>query len=182
MNRTPHTRIVARTLSVLLCALLLSTQVPVARAAGSGGTAQGARSVRGLAGAKLASRALAEDPPVLPESVALASSATGALDASYTFDAEAAPSGTTLPLTFTWEATGQDPVTHAEVQSLSDAAGFAWSTPGKQAMAVTVASGRATRPGRVCGTRSLCIECLDGASHWPAPLSERVRSAGGGAT
>ncbi len=61
----------------------------------------------------------------------------GAVQTSYTFAAAINPDmGTAvLPITYTWQATGQSPVTHTA--GLSDTASFTWTTTGTQAVTVT---------------------------------------------
>lgn len=60
---------------------------------------------------------------------------TGLIQTSHAFVAEAAPADVTLPLTYTWLATGQPSLVH--VGGLSDAVSFAWGTAGAQQITVT---------------------------------------------
>jgi YD repeat-containing protein len=53
-----------------------------------------------------------------------------------TFTATVEPPTATLPITYTWQATGQTPVTHT-VYSISDTAVFAWNVVGPQVVTVT---------------------------------------------
>ena len=45
-----------------------------------------------------------------------------------------------MPITYTWEATGQAAVIHGSVDSLTDSANFAWPSAGPQAITVTAAN------------------------------------------
>jgi len=56
-----------------------------------------------------------------------------------TFTAAASPPTATLPITYTWEATGLLPVTHT-VYSISDTAVFTWNVVGPQMITVTAAN------------------------------------------
>jgi len=75
-------------------------------------------------------------PPTLE--VILSGPSTGAVDTAYTFLATV-NSTLFLPLTYTWEASGQTPVVHPG-QGLTDTVTFAWDTPGVQVITVTVAN------------------------------------------
>ncbi len=55
-----------------------------------------------------------------------------------TFTAAASPVNATLPITYTWQATGQPPVTHTG--GLSDTASFTWSVTGTQVLTVTASN------------------------------------------
>ncbi len=68
--------------------------------------------------------------------VNLTGPAMGRDNASYTFGAAVTPPTTTFPITYTWQATGQSPVTHT-VNNLNDAVNFVWSNSGSQAVNVT---------------------------------------------
>ena len=59
----------------------------------------------------------------------------GLINAGYTFIADVGPVTSTQPITYTWQATGQDDVAHTGY--LSDAASFTWIQPGVQTITVT---------------------------------------------
>jgi hypothetical protein len=61
----------------------------------------------------------------------------GVVDDAYTFTATASPPTATLPITFVWQATGQPPVTHANVAAHTDTFSAVWTTPGAQGVGVT---------------------------------------------
>jgi len=73
-------------------------------------------------------------PPVL--TVTLTGPVTGTVDTAYTFLATVNPTAT-LPLTYTWEATGQTPVVRGGL-GLTDTMAWAWVVPGPQTLTVTV--------------------------------------------
>ncbi|HNT54509.1 MAG TPA: PKD domain-containing protein, partial [Anaerolineaceae bacterium] len=60
------------------------------------------------------------------------------LGLSVAFTAQTSPADATLPLTYTWQASGQDPVTHPG--GLVDTVQFTWTEPGEQQITVTVTS------------------------------------------
>lgn len=60
---------------------------------------------------------------------------TGLIQTSHRFVAVAGPADVTLPLTYTWQATGHSPLTN--VSGVSDAVSFAWDTAGVQQITVT---------------------------------------------
>jgi hypothetical protein len=76
---------------------------------------------------------------VPPSSVEVTGPAMGAVDTWHTFEAAVSPSATTQPITYTWQATGQPPVTHAGC-GLSDSVAFDWSAPGPMAVTVTASN------------------------------------------
>ena len=73
--------------------------------------------------------------PKPPTAVTIAGPTTGFTQTSYIFIATASPVTTTLPITYTWEATGQSPVTNTS--GLSDTVTFTWSAIGTQTITVT---------------------------------------------
>lgn len=112
MNVRSGTRTATCCLRVLLTAVLLLGIAPAGRAL-----------PRGVAAP------LFEDH-VAPEQVALSGPTTGGLNEAYSFTATVAPETASLPITYTWQATGLEPVVHADVPSLSDTASFAWASAG----------------------------------------------------
>lgn len=78
----------------------------------------------------------------LPNSAVISSPPTGLIHDDHTFTANVSPMTTTLPLTYTWQATEQAPVTHTN--DLSDTVLFTWDTPGIKAITVTVSNGGRT--------------------------------------
>ncbi len=73
-----------------------------------------------------------------PAAVAITGPDTVYLGLSVAFTAQTSPADATLPLTYTWQASGQDPVTHPG--GLVDTVQFTWTEPGEQQITVTVTS------------------------------------------
>jgi hypothetical protein len=61
----------------------------------------------------------------------------GGTGLSYRFDAGVSPFSTTLPITYTWQATGQSDVMASRVSALSHAVSYTWSTTGTQTIPLT---------------------------------------------
>jgi uncharacterized repeat protein (TIGR01451 family) len=78
-------------------------------------------------------------PPGAPAKVTLSGPITGVVDSTHTFTATVSPVTATLPITYTWYATGQTPKTH-QVNGTSHAITFTWSVTGTQTITVTVAN------------------------------------------
>ena len=67
-------------------------------------------------------------PPVVPPaSVAISGPASGLVGSACDFTATTSPISSTLPLTYTWQATGQATITHTG--GLSDTVAFTWMQP-----------------------------------------------------
>ena len=64
---------------------------------------------------------------------------TGTVGTAYAFTATTSPPTSTLPITYTWQATGPTPITHT-AYSLSDTAAFTWTIAGTQTVTVTAAN------------------------------------------
>lgn len=79
---------------------------------------------------------------VAPTSVTLDGPVQGLPIVAHTFLAESLPLNASIPLTYTWEATGQPPITHQA--GLTDTATFAWLNSGPQTVTVTVSNGFST--------------------------------------
>jgi len=77
--------------------------------------------------------------PTAPDDVLISGPAAGVVQVDYTFDAAVGPITATLPITYTWQATGQSPVTHTG-GGLDDTATFNWDTPGAKTITVTAAN------------------------------------------
>jgi hypothetical protein len=73
---------------------------------------------------------------VWSSSVDIAGPAAGIVQADYTFTATVNPSTSPQPVTYTWQATDQAPLTHAG-RGLNDTATFNWDTPGPKIIDVT---------------------------------------------
>jgi len=80
------------------------------------------------------------------EGVTVSGPDTGALGTPYAFSAVTRPITATLPVTYTWQATGQAPLTR--LGDLSDVVTFTWHTSGTQALTVTAMNAG----GAVAGT------------------------------
>ena len=74
--------------------------------------------------------------PVAPGNVSVSGLTMGIIRASYTFAAAVSPGTVTQPITYTWQATEQPPVTHAG-RGLNDTGVFNWNTPGTKTITVT---------------------------------------------
>ncbi len=59
------------------------------------------------------------------------------------FTAAVTPEVWTYPITYTWEATGQPPVSHTESDKLTDSAAFTWHSAGAKTITVTADIGEA---------------------------------------
>ncbi len=69
-------------------------------------------------------------------SVSLSGASQGHVNTPQTFLAVSEPISATLPITYMWEATGQIPVTHANI--FQDEITFSWLNPGTKVITVTV--------------------------------------------
>lgn len=92
-------------------------------------------------------------PPHGPESAVISGPAVGFVGVPVGLGALAGPITTTLPLTYTWAATGQAPIVHAGVLTLTDSAAFTWAITGTQSITVTVAN----HAGIVTGTAIISV-------------------------
>ena len=81
-------------------------------------------------------------PPV-EQSVALSGPTTGTVNAAYTFTATTSPVTATLPITYCWQATGQDNIV-TTTNVLSYTATFTWSTAGAKVITVTATNAGGT--------------------------------------
>ena len=81
---------------------------------------------------------------VAVEQIAISGPTLGLEKISHSFTATVLPATTAEPVSYTWLATGQMPITRTG--SLSDTASFIWQTPGLQTITVTAenATGSAT--------------------------------------
>ncbi len=73
-----------------------------------------------------------------PTAVQIRGPRLGLISSDYTFTADVSPIMSTQPITYTWQATGQDDVAHTGY--LSDAASFTWIQPGVQTITVTASN------------------------------------------
>jgi len=82
--------------------------------------------------------------PIAADSVSINGPSTGATLTSYSFTATVNPITTTLPVTYTWQASGQ--TTLIRTNGLSDTASFAWPAEaiGTQLITVTADNGLGT--------------------------------------
>jgi len=78
--------------------------------------------------------------PVAPASAVISGPTTGFVQTSYTFTATVWPATTTLPITYTWQATEQSSRMFAG-GGLSNTVAFTWDTPGTQAITITASNG-----------------------------------------
>jgi hypothetical protein len=95
-----------------------------------------------------------------PQGLEITGPTTGTVNTAYSFYATVGPGTATQPITYTWQATGQAPVTHADA-GLNDAITFAWPTPGapfdqahgRQTITVTASNAG----GKISGTHLITI-------------------------
>ncbi|HHN93956.1 MAG TPA: hypothetical protein ENK17_04245, partial [Anaerolineae bacterium] len=87
-----------------------------------------------------------------PEGAALSGPVTTTTGTPVTLTAAVTPSTATLPITYTWQATGQTPLVHSG--GLSDTAAFTWTVSGAQVVTVTTANGC----GVVTATHVITVE------------------------
>ncbi len=79
-------------------------------------------------------------PALPPTSLSVEGPAVGEDGVSYTFTASVTPPTATLPLTYTWRATGHSPITHT-LAAYTDAVAFSWGVTGTYTVSVTAANG-----------------------------------------
>jgi len=100
--------------------------------------------------------------PIPPAAVTVSGPITGSVDTAYTFTATIAPLWATRPITYTWQATGQAPVTHSS--GLTDTVAFTWHVSGTQTITVTAINAG----GAVTGTHTIGIGITE--TEWAIPL------------
>jgi parallel beta-helix repeat protein len=91
-------------------------------------------------------------PCIAPTGAGLSGPATATLGATATFTTTVTPPTATLPITYTWQATGQGDVVHTG-GDISDTVSFAWNVTGAETMTVTAANGC----GIVSDTRTITV-------------------------
>ncbi len=91
--------------------------------------------------------------PIAPTGVSITGPAVGIVGAGYVFNAAVSPSTTTLPVTYVWQATSEDTVTHTNMASLNDSIIFNWDTPGLKTVTVTATNA----VGSTSNTHSITI-------------------------
>ncbi len=103
--------------------------------------------------------------PVAPEVVSLDGPTLGIVATPYTFTAAVEPISVTLPITYVWQATGQTPVTHTDVMSITDMFSFTWNVTSTQSITVTATNLLTSRSG----THTIAIS--DSLPACPKPLT-----------
>lgn len=78
--------------------------------------------------------------PVSPDNVTISGATEGITGTSYAFVASVTPISATTPVTYTWQADGQSPVTTAS-SSLTNTVNFSWGSAGSKMITVTVENG-----------------------------------------
>lgn len=68
----------------------------------------------------------------------------GDTNRAYTFNAAISPKITIFPITYTWEATDNPPIVHANLYQTYDSAAFTWALPGTKTITITAAMAGAT--------------------------------------
>ncbi|MDI7276155.1 MAG: FG-GAP-like repeat-containing protein, partial [Anaerolineae bacterium] len=86
-----------------------------------------------------------------PAQVVVTGTTACGLNVAEVFTASVSPVTTGVPLTYTWEATDQPPLTHPAVEALTDTATFTWTLPGPKTITVTATNAL----GAATGTHSL---------------------------
>ena len=94
----------------------------------------------------------------LPLSVALAGPHAGTHDVAYAFTATVDPITTSLPITFSWEAANQLPITQVSM-AVSDTQVFSWTSSLIGAQWITVTASTAT--GSASDTHLIIIDPLE---------------------
>jgi hypothetical protein len=79
-------------------------------------------------------------PALPPTALSLEGPSVGEDGVPYTFTASVTPTTATLPLTYTWRATGHPPITHT-LATYTDAVAFSWGITGTYTVSVTAANG-----------------------------------------
>lgn len=78
-------------------------------------------------------------PASVPMSkLSLSGAPTGTVSTVYTFTASIEPISATTPITYLWQVTGQNPITH--VGGLNDTLAYQWSSPGVKAITLVAMS------------------------------------------
>ncbi len=72
-------------------------------------------------------------------SVAISGNTAGSSGQTYTFNANVLPTDATQPITYTWQADGQTPVTHTGM-GVTDTVSFSWSSDGSKTITVTASN------------------------------------------
>jgi hypothetical protein len=88
-----------------------------------------------------------------PLSVTLDGPTLGLTNTIHAFSADVFPVSATLPITYTWRATGHEPITHANTMRGSDVLSYTWDVTGVKAITVTALNSL----GRATGTHSITI-------------------------
>jgi hypothetical protein len=88
-----------------------------------------------------------------PLSITLDGPTLGLTNTIHAFSADVFPVSATLPLTYTWQATGHGPITHANTMRGSDALSYTWDVTGVKAITVTALNSL----GIATGTHSISI-------------------------
>jgi hypothetical protein len=91
-----------------------------------------------------------------PSRVEASGPSTGLVNVPYVFTADVSPPTTTLPITYTWQATGLSQETHV-VNDATDTMSFTWSTVGSQTVTVTATN----IGGTVSNTHAVAIKAVD---------------------
>ncbi len=106
-----------------------------------------------------------------PQSVPISGQHEGFIDQEYSFVAMVEPISTTLPITYTWQASNQLPVVH--IGGLTDTVSFTWEGIGTQTITVTASNSS----GTVTNTHSITlfdvfIRGLSATNDGPTQLGE----------
>lgn len=106
-----------------------------------------------------------------PEGVALAGPTSGNLQSGYTFTATVGSPAATLPLTYTWQATGRPALAEgsnlAHAGNLTHSLGLSWSSPGTYRLVVTATNAA----GSVSAAHTIVIQPPVGAEFSASPTS-----------
>jgi uncharacterized repeat protein (TIGR01451 family) len=116
---------------------------------------------------------LITDATVAPADVTITGPQGGIVWADYTFIANVNPDTVTPPITYVWQASGHDQVTHTS-DSPSDAVTFGWSKPGIKTVTVTATNAG----GTVSSDHSITIVAVPlQSAHITGPTTGNVNTA-----
>jgi hypothetical protein len=94
--------------------------------------------------------------PVAPSAVVVSGPLSGTANTQVSFNAQVEPISVTLPITYTWQATEQTPVTHTGLNTRTDEVNFVWLSSGVKIITATATNGA----GTVTDTHTITIAAL----------------------
>ncbi len=91
--------------------------------------------------------------PQPPTGLTVTGPVTGVADRGYPFTATITPTDVTLPITYTWQASGQSPTSGSGMMSLTNSRIFTWTTTGQKMVTATATSAY----GTVTATKAISV-------------------------